>query len=106
MLRRAFEEIMEALPQGGGPGRPKILSPQESDLLCAVVVFRIREGDTSMEALEDASELSLKLFGKSVGLRTLQKALSDFKKRGNVISLALDIINTWGSPPVSASGKP
>lgn len=72
--RKAFKTVMKTLPRRGGPGRQPKLSPQQASQACDQIATFIRQKHKLKEALKKTSDLSLGLFGKKIGPRTLQKA--------------------------------
>jgi type II secretory pathway component PulF len=63
-----------ALPRRGGPGRQPKLNATQSSQVCDQIALFLRQGHTLKQALQKVAELSITLFGKKVGARTLQKA--------------------------------
>lgn len=74
MLRKVLKAHAASLPRRGGPGRGRLLSPEEASRACDHIAELLRRKHTVKDALAKTAEASVRLFGKKVGARTLQKA--------------------------------
>jgi hypothetical protein len=73
-IRKATKELGRALPRRGGPGRQPKLNAMQAAEVCDQIALFLRQGYRLKAALPKVAELTLTLFGKRVGARTLQKA--------------------------------
>jgi hypothetical protein len=74
ILRKGLKEFQRDLPRRGGPGRKKILTPQETAFLFDRIAEKFRKGTPIKEAIRETAEEASELVGKKVGARTLENS--------------------------------
>lgn len=73
-VREALKEFQRSLVRRGGPGRKKILTPQQTAFLFDRITEKYRSGTPIKIAIRETAAEAPELIGKKVGARTLENS--------------------------------